>query len=463
MPAPFVDRLVLLRQPDGTAIEALLTGNQFVARARTPEGRPILWDPARGRHVLASSADALLPLRSEAAAGMPSVVPRWQQRLREEASRAAGGPGAALAPPTRATLGPARGLCALVDFADEKRTIDRDEVARFCNQPGYTGGGNRGSVHDYFWDVSNHKFDYTNVVTEYVRAQHPRAYYADRGVHWPDRAVELVGEIVAALVKTGFDPRPLTVDGKDFVRALNVLYAGPLYEGYQEGLWPHAWAVPTPLALGTRRWIHDYQITNMGKALTLGTFCHENGHMMCDFPDLAERADAARGVGGYSLMGVGGDKETNPTHVDGYLKLKAGWAEVRTAQAGVVTLHRRGNHVFLHRRNQDEYFVLENRRPLDRDAELADDGLAVWRVDQRGNNFEPKGGPYECALVQADGLRELESGQDRWGDADDLFRRGGKDGFGPATVPSSAWADGTASGLSVTGVSAPGEVLTFRV
>ena len=40
----------------------------------------------------------------------------------------------------------------------------------------------------------------------------------------------------------------------------------------------------------------DYQITDMGNRLTLGTFCHENGHMVCDFPDLYPYT-AGKGLG----------------------------------------------------------------------------------------------------------------------------------------------------------------------
>ena len=39
-------------------------------------------------------------------------------------------------------------------------------------------------------------------------------------------------------------------------------------------------------ALAGGKKVYKYQITNIGSSLALGTFCHENGHMLCGFPDI---------------------------------------------------------------------------------------------------------------------------------------------------------------------------------
>lgn len=78
---------------------------------------------------------------------------------------------------------------------------------------------------------------------------------------------------------------------------------------------PGDWPARTPLVVSS----HDYQITDLGSQLTLRTFCHENGHMVCDFPDLYDYDDVnvGYGVGHYSLMCYGGS-DTNPVQVDAY-------------------------------------------------------------------------------------------------------------------------------------------------
>ena len=63
-------------------------------------------------------------------------------------------------------------------------------------------------------------------------------------------------------------------------------------------------ALAKPFAAASGRSFSDYQITSIGSELTLRTFCHENGHMICDFPDLYDYGDESSGVGDFCLMGV---------------------------------------------------------------------------------------------------------------------------------------------------------------
>jgi hypothetical protein len=69
------------------------------------------------------------------------------------------------APPKRETVGKYVGLCVLVQFPDVPATILPEDVSAFCNNKGYGGFGNRGSVRDYFEDVSAGRLQYTNTVT----------------------------------------------------------------------------------------------------------------------------------------------------------------------------------------------------------------------------------------------------------------------------------------------------------
>ena len=89
----------------------------------------------------------------------------------------------------------------------------------------------------------------------------------------------------------------------------------------------------------------------------------------------------------------------------------------------------------------------------------------MWHVDERGDNEHQSGSPskhYECALMQADGLRELERGIGM-GDANDLFRAGHKDSFTADTSPNSNWWDRSDSGLQLLRISAAGPSMTFDV
>ena len=235
------------------------------------------------------------------------------------------------------------------------------------------------------------------------------------------------------------------------------------------GMWPHAWrlARPTPLADGCVA--VDYQLSAMGDALSLGVYCHENGHMLCDFPDLYDNATSRRGIGRYCLMCLGCNADPhNPTRPTAYLRWRAGWGEATPLTAGPQRLPPAARNAFLlHRRSDTEYLLLENRLGQGRDAALASSGLAIWHVDELGSNYDltraASGHAHaECRLLQADGLDELDLGLDD-GDGSDLFGAGTAQVFVPGTSMAAGWWDGSDAGLQIRDLRYEGEDLCFNV
>ena len=477
MSAPFVDQTFDFPQPDGTIITVRGTGNQDRARFETLDGRPLERN-ADGRWVevqrpapggigaLSFGADEDHSLTSPLA----DRSSRWEKRRREvrrpPPARVLGAP-MAFSPPSRQTRGTFVGLTVLVDFSDDPATIPRKEVEDFCNKAGYSGFGNNGSVADYFRDVSGGHVNYTNVVLPYYRAKKPKRHYADLALpaasrikQFTRRAQDLIREALQHHLAAGTNLGVLSADSKSFILALNVFYAGGCPNAWSEGIWPHQSTLATPIALPGGRKFADYQITDMGAQLSLGTFCHENGHMICDFPDLYSYVkNNGNGAGNFCLMCFGANADPrNPVHVSAYLKNEAGWGNAVTAAPGNASLTA-GNSFLLHRRNADEYFIVENRQRSGRDAALPGSGLAVWHVDEKGSNNRPQSAPhnhYECALVQADGLTEIENGLNA-GEARDLFA-------GPAAVFSRGWRNDPAPpSLTIDKISGPAPTMTFRI
>ena len=502
MSAPFYGEEFTFTQPDGTEFQVRGWGDEHNARFETLDGLQVAQNPATGFYEYAavsedgdeirltgnradatpsedlrstaslSSNRAAARVRAQLSSGLPRGNTRWEERRRrrktaqQNAMLAATAPDVAPAPPQRPTVGTYVGLCLLVQFPDVPGTISQEQVEAFCNQPGYTGFGNNGSVHDYFLEISVGKMQYTNLVAPYYTARHPRAYYTDPQIEYGTRARELIVEALDHLRSEGFDFSQLTKDNEDYVYATNVFYAGHGVNKWREGLWPHASALESPYPLMSGKLAYDYQITDMGDQLTLGTFCHENGHMTCDFPDLYDYGGDSEGVGGYCLMCVGGSVvRTNPTHVCAYLKHEAGWGEsVTPITDGLTATATAGeNEFFIHAKNQAEYFIVENRFQEGRDQHLTDSGLAIWHADLRGSNSNQAGTPsahYECALMQADGENDLENNENI-GDDKDLFHAGGNDCFGNTTRPNSKWWNGAPSGLEIHSIGPPSREITF--
>lgn len=499
MTMPFSGKLFKFTNPDGSEIEVRGWGDQHYAVFETLDGFTVIKDPQTGYYQyaqLAEDKNRLLPtgarvgqldprtlglrthirIRREAAKeqaltarALEGPKRRWEVRRAEkkrELSSAARAARTVTAPPPGVTVGNYVGLCLLVEFPDVRGTIAQQDVDNYCNQIGYNGFGNNGSVRDYFHDVSDGKLTYTNVVTAYYMAAHNSSYYTDPSIAYGTRARELIVEALDHLVAQGFDFSVLSSDSGGYVYALNVFYAGPIVNNWAEGLWPHSWALATPYQAAPGKQFSDYQITNLGSDLMLGTFCHENGHMICDFPDLYDYGYESHGAGNFCLMAFGGSNDKNPVQVGAYLKNAAGWTSkitsITSGMAATVSAGQNDFYVYA-KNNNTEYFIIENRQQQGRDASLPDAGLTIWHIDELGSNNNEQmtqSAHYECSLEQADNRFDLEHGANP-GDSGDLFGHPYAVRFAEDTGPNSRWWDGSASGLMIDRISAPGITMTF--
>lgn len=498
MPLQFLDEEFTFTNPDGSTIKVRGSGNQYYAVFETMDGYTIVKDPDSGFYQYAelsedkndlnptgTNVDAVDPttlglsphirVRRNAAkqkAMSASLLredrPQWQIRREERKLRRRNGMPAMAgpdgAPQSGATLGNYVGLCLLIEFPDVSSTISKKKVDDFCNKSGYTGFGNNGSVRDYFHDNSRGKLTYTNVVTQYYKASHDRSYYTDPGVSFGTRARNLIKEALDNLKSKGFDFSQLSSDSNGYIYALNVFYVGARVNNWSEGLWPHSWVLASPYNAGSGKKFRDYQITNMGSQLSLSTFCHENGHMICDYPDLYDYGGESSGVGRYCLMCNSGNSK-NPVQICAYLKNESGWAtKLTTITLGsTASLNSAANEFYIHTKNSDEYFIIENRQKTERDTFLPDSGLAIWHVDESASNNNEQmtaAQHYECSLEQADNHFDMEH-RSNTGDAEDLFASPDGVTFSDSSTPNSKWWDGSNSGLNITQISASAGTMTF--
>ena len=499
MPTPFLEEEFVFTNPDGSTINVRGSGNQHYAVFETLDGYTVTQNPETGFYQYAElSADKsdLVPTGSNVDEVDPATLglrphlrvrrkaakqkalsasmlqeerPQWQIRRDEKKrkrKRMMGATGPESTPQAAVTTGNYIGLCLLVEFPDVAPTISRQEVDDFCNKPGYTGFGNNGSVRDYFHDNSRGKLTYTNTVTEYYTAAHNRSYYTDTSVSFGTRARELILEVLDHLKAQGFNFSQLSSDSNGFIYALNVFYVGPRVNNWSEGLWPHSWVLASAYNAGGGKKFRDYQITNMSSQLTLRTFCHENGHMICDYPDLYDYGSESAGIGHFCLMCYGGN-DKNPVQIGAYLKNEAGWAtKLTTITPGTTaSLNAANNEFYIFAKNSDEYFIIENRQKSGRDTFLPDAGLTIWHVDENASNNNEQmtsAQHYECSLEQADNRFDME-GNANGGDVEDLFASPGSVLFSDTTSPNSKWWDGNNSGLNITQISASAGTMTFVV
>ena len=429
---------------------------------------------------------------------------RWaKQKETMRKLREAKKKGLLMAPPSRPTLGTVKGLTLLIDFPIENSdkttwssvhpSVTKDQLDELLNGENCTLHGNASSVRSYYLDVSNGRLDYSNAVIGPILLPQSRSHYDNASYKNGTCAGWLIGDAFDAIrnssdYSTKYLPilQSLSVlDGK--VRSLNIWFAGEKAATWSYGLWAHkssmssANAEKLPFQInGTDVRFDVYQITPITTSPVIGTFCHENGHMLCGFPDLYNYDEGSGfGCGYFSLM-YGAISNTNPEFDDPYLRTAAGWLEPQILPhlGGRVTV--RANHTdvwkFENPDNPEEYYLIENRQKTGRDAGLPAAGVLIWHCNEAGSNTYPS--PlddfpfkvhrlsHELSLEQADGLYQIEQIKSNTGETFDAWYAGNprSDGvFAADALPCAKWDDGTDSALRMSEFSENGETMTFVV
>jgi M6 family metalloprotease-like protein len=477
-------------QENGPDIRLKVTGDEFYAIYETLDGYTVVNDSDRGYFCYAVLVNSVFVSSGVPADGPPPAgVPRnlreslsvrnrrfEARRLRsrprrERVSNQAEltfGPSQGLLEGRRLSSGAVRGLTILVEFQDVQTSVTRNDLDDLLNGQNYTRNGNFCSAREYFRIVSSGKLDYSNDVVGPFRLSQPRSFYITH---------LLVKEALDLAVAAGADLSRYDSRGEGILDALNILYAGQTQ--YTGDIWPHNSFID--LRYGNIS-TNLYLLTSAGRNasdLSIGTFCHENGHLLCRFPDMYDYGAVNRegdgvksaGIGGYCLMGSGNHLNfgLTPSPVCAYLRDLAGWCdnEIVLNTAGELEAeHGDYNRVLKFKTGApNEYFIVENRSKLGLDQHLPSSGLAIYHCDILGSNeFQQGTGQrhYQCALLQADGHTDLEHNVNQ-GDGTDLFGAVHGVAISNATTPSSRLWNGSDSGFVVSDIAVPDARMDFRV
>jgi M6 family metalloprotease-like protein len=489
MSAIFGETLIF-QQDNGPDVELVVFGDEFYARYETKDGYTVVYDPDRGLYCYA----ILLNDEQFASSGIPiskrppSDIRRGLQEakiirndkferryadLRPQEVGTAGniartfGPNNGLLEGRRVSEGHIHGLTVLVEFADLASAVTAADVEAMLNASNYKENGNFCSVRQYYHLMSDGKLDYSNLVVGPIKLSQNQRYYV-QNLLCREALDKLVNQLGVDLSQ--FDSR-----GQGIVDALSFMYAGrTVYEG---DLWPHNSRLNLRYD-GIK--VEYYTVQSLGRQrvdLSIGTFCHESGHLLCRFPDLYDYGMRdgdfmkSSGMGYYCLMSAGNhlNNGRTPAPVCGYLRDLVGWCEhqAHLNSPGIYDVKHSDYGVLMkyetHKAN--EYFIIENRSQRGLDAYLPSSGLAIYHCDTLGSNEWQGGTPdhhYQCGLLQADGHLDLENNRNL-GDSNDLFKRVDGLALSYATSPSTRAWDSSDSGLAIANISEPGEIIRLQV
>lgn len=361
-------------------------------------------------------------------------------------------------------------IVVLVDFSDQKFTPSqtKEHYAKLWFQEGSN------SVKDYFRDVSNNKVDIKGEVVGPYRMPKPISYYANEengtGSTAPNARTMARDAAILANPKVNFSK--YDNDGDGFVDAFVIVHAGSGAErtSNPNDIWSHKWVLDKGAyqADGTK----VYSYLTVPADCKLGVCAHELGHLAFGWPDLYDADYTSSGIGDWCLMAGGSynGNEDNPATPCAWCKVDQGWVEVITPkETQKVSLPDvKDEHKVLKLWTDgvamSEYFLVENRQLKGRDKDLPAGGLLVWHIDETKDDNTSEQTNYKVALVQSDGLMELERTKRDQGDNGDPFP--GVKGvrvINTTTNPSTKGNNGVPTGVAISDISDPADVMTFTV
>lgn len=498
-------------QPDGTKVTLYLRGDEFFHWHEDANGFTVMRNGNTFVYATLDAQNRLVPTAWQAGQIDPrtrGLAPRtlpppesrpanlnnnlkpyrpWLHRSREKI----------------AALGTVKNLVVLCKFSDHTfgtHTRAQGDYNVLFNQ---VGGdpvlAPTGSVLDAYNEFSYGLVTLQSTVLAWVTLPQNQAYYCGTnsglGGDYPNNAQKMVEDALALadpLVNFGqFD-----TDNDGYVDAIDFIHSG--YGAEVNGapvnsIWSHQGSLPgdwtsadnngNSVKVKVRPYHTEAALwgTSGTDITRIGVICHETGHFF-GLPDLYDTDYTSRGLGNWCMManswGFAQD-QLRPPHFSAWCKAFLGWttpSESLDPATFILGQAETFGHAakITHGYPDGEYLLIENRQPVGMDVNIPQGGLAVYHVDENvGDNttegfpgqpgWPANGNHYKVAMMQADGLFELERNITN-GNAGDLYRATGVTRFAPGTSPSTDayQTSGTcASGTIISQVSTSGVTMSF--
>lgn len=422
VPAKKVKKQML--RADGTSVEVTLCGDEHFSFYKDEAGLPYTLNGV-GR--LQPTTDQL-------------VAETWENMRVSRLQRAGISHSPAKSPrkvgEPHTTVGKVRGLVLLVQFPDVPFVTENPKAVfnRFFNEKNYNEYGMSHSVTDYFSMQSYGKLEIDFDVVGPFTTKHEMAYYgAPSGSANDVNPAGMVSEAIdAAAPEVDFTPYDWDEDGE--VDQVFVIYAGyNQAQGAESNtIWPHEWNLD---AAGLRKNYNDKIIRTYGCTSELrgdgkrntgildgiGTACHEFSHCL-GLPDMYDTGNAGNfGMNTWDIMDYGSYNGDNcvPAGYTAYERMFSGWLtpvelNTMTTITDMKPLATTPEaYILYNEANKDEYYLLENRQPVDFDKGLYGHGLLIVHVDYNSaswssNSVNVSADRQRMTIIPADNKKTME-------------------------------------------------------
>jgi len=348
------------------------------------------------------------------------------------------------------------------------------------------------SVTTFYDEMSSGLLQVTGEVIGWFTVDSAAAWYAgtSNGLGGDAKTGDMIVQLLDKADSVGVDFSVYDNDNDGVIDLVAVLHPLSPGECGTSNMWSHRWV----LAGWGKTWsgdgksASDYMIQpaiggsggcNASQIMPIGTFSHELGHGMLDYPDLYDTGGGSAGIGHWGLMGSGNWRvQTSPAHLSAWSKDEVGWISIDTINVSQGT----GSHTLnpiipsdtairVEVAGTNEYFLLENRQGNGSESgNLHGPGLLVWHIDpgliaaRRNSNTVNAVWPHGVDLEQADGVDHLGNNVNRGDAADPWPGSLNKTVFGPSTTPNSELNDNSNSAVQIDSITQNGDgSVGFRV
>ena len=303
--------------------------------------------------------------------------------------------------------GSKRGIVILVSYSDKAMTATQSQLDSQFNTEGYSTNGHIGSVHDYFYDQSYGKLDWTFDVVGPYTLSNTLAYYGKNDNSGND---QYLGQMIAEACQLADDDVDFSQydwDGDGEVDQVFVIYAG---YGENAGaasntIWPCMWELASSdygssltldgVTVNTFACSCELAGTSGSTLDGIGVACHEFSHCL-GLPDLYDTGNLLNnfGMATWSILdsgnylGPNGNGEV-PCAYTGYERMFVGWLDPIVLSEGTAVDEMKPitdgdpEDVFIlyNDADSDEFYILENRQLESWDSYGYGHGMLVIHVN----------------------------------------------------------------------------------
>jgi M6 family metalloprotease-like protein len=471
-------------QPDGSIVTVYLKGDEWVHWMESSEGYTLMYDSQK--YIVYAEKDSdgnLVP--SKIKLGSPaSQIPVKEKRLRyskqqiamlrqiEEMTEVE----------TKMQKAPVTGnkkaLCILMGFSDKAFSKTQTEFDNLMNQTGYSTGGAKGSVKDFYLENSYGNMDLTVTVVGPYTAPNTTTYYAANNNRYREFA-----KAAAQAADPYVNFADFAVNGK--VETFHIIFAGYGDEAINNGqqIWSHKWQLASSLTLdGVQLSVYSCSPELRGKSGSYITYIGVISHELCHVfgsPDYYDtdnpNNDGFYGTGDWDLMAGGSwnDNGRQPAHINMLQKILFGWVNPveLTAETYITNMLNSAENpvAYIIKANANgEQYILENKQKKGFDTSTLGHGLLIYHAHQNalGGNGSNDGHPQQLYPVAASSSTAIpNSTVSSYGSINSSgtpFPQNNKTNFTDSSVPQAfSWATSQGIGKPITNITESNGKISF--